>query len=307
VERSVLSGRPGLFAADPGTAVQVLDSLIGGAPDARQGRGAGIVLQRGAALEAARIAVIGSGSVGIRLDGAGTQGTIAESLIAHTRDEGDLPEGVGQGVVASFGASVRVSDSALVDNQSAGLNVAGEEPALSGSEAIVLRTIVEGTVADGRGEFGTGVEVTSGGSLTMKESVLLRNHTAGVVVGLQRSQARLEQVLVRDSLPGPTGAFGVVCADQGQVHLLGGTLRGIPGIALAISNAAANVDGVRIEANRVGLHVQSGALLREVDQVPSPLPEREVNVARTTFVGNDSKLGTGVVPLPASSAPKRVE
>lgn len=128
--------------------------------------------------------------------------------------------GLGVGASASERGLLELSGCLLAENVTAGLYVRDV-----GSQAVVTNTEVRGTRLDGAGEFGQGVIVEHGASVSLEDVSLLQNHTAGLQVHMTSSTLTANRVSVLNTLPLASGTRG-----RGANAAFGG--------ALSVTNSA---------------------------------------------------------------------
>lgn len=215
--------------------------------------GAGILVVGGSSASVERSVVLRSKEAGIQATGANSVLEVKDSFIAGGRGRGDGT--AGDGVFASKGGSVIVSDSVVFDNAEAGLSAKDTD-----SSVTATRSIVVGTRSNGDGKGGFGARAADGARMVLKRSALLRNRDIGVLVTAPKTSATLEEVEV----------FGTTAAASGTPR----------GRGLEI-NKGANADVRRssfIENTQTTLEVSSpGSTLTLEDSVvartkPNPTP-----------------------------------
>lgn len=111
--------------------------------------------------------------------------------------------GLGVGASASERGLLELSGCLLVENVTAGLYVRDV-----GSQATVTNTEVRGTRLDRAGEFGQGVIVEHGASVSLEDVSLRANHTAGLQVQMMSSTLTANRVSVLNTLPLGDGTRG---------------------------------------------------------------------------------------------------
>jgi hypothetical protein len=95
----------------------------------------------------------------------------------------------------------------------------------------------------------------------------------------------------------------VIVAVGAQVILEGTSIFDNAAIGLAASGGRARLVESTIARNAVGVHVQEGSFLKETEDA-TDLGVNEVRVSRgTRFVGNQTRVGSGEIPLPSNILP----
>ncbi|MBL8952389.1 MAG: hypothetical protein JNK82_16535 [Myxococcaceae bacterium] len=253
--------------------------------------GYGGLAQLGGALTVDRCIFEASRAAGLYSKGGALTAT---SVIV--RDTLALPSGdFGQGAVVEGAGSLSLTGALLELNRVSGLQVS--DP---GSRLAATAVTVRDTQPLPDGTRGRGANVQSGGVFTATQCALIDNRQVGVFTF--RAKATLERVLVRGTLADPGGAYGngVESLGDADLAMTGGALEGSAGTAAVFAEASGLLDGVRVFKNAVGLHLQDGALLLEVQAAPATRGPRDVAVTTSTaFDENMTTLGTGQVAVPA--------
>lgn len=98
---------------------------------------------------------------------------------------------------------------------------------------------------------------------------------------------------------------GITVRNEARVVLTGTSIVDNPGIGIAVDGGRALLGAGAIARNAVGIHVQGGSFLVEADDPDaSSLGAGEVRIAASTrFASNATRIGSGVVPLPAPILP----
>ncbi|MFH1811773.1 MAG: right-handed parallel beta-helix repeat-containing protein [Pseudomonadota bacterium] len=286
---------------DAETRLVLRDSVLHGPEAGQDGIGAGIYVRSGAQLEVERCAILDSFTAGLRVEYPGTVATVRASLIQGTRFSQDSAAGAGSGLIVAYGAEARVEDSILRDNQTVGV-IAGadDDPGAAVSLLALRATLIADTRADPTGHWGIGLEVSGAARAEAVRCSVSENLASAVVVG--GTQARLDLVdssVLETKLSDDGPGHAVVCADQGTLRVVGAHLLDNQGVGLAFGRAAGSVDSTVVARNQVGIHVQGGTVLRDVDQTATEMVAGEVQVsASSRFVDNAARLGSGEIPLP---------
>ena len=220
----------GVYAVDPGTNVDLVDSTVRGTrvrPDGRGGRG--IVVSDGASLQAIRSRIDGNHEVGVLVAGADTSASLADTVVADTAaslfDEG------GSGLVAQGGASVSASRCSIEDNVGSGVVSSNPGTTVDLRDTLVTRTRRGGEMGFALGvraqkdaalrarscevseTEGAGLFVTVGAAADVEDVSLVGNRFAGAVV--LEGTLRLANASVSDNLADAEwgGGFGVYASD----------------------------------------------------------------------------------------------
>jgi hypothetical protein len=159
----------------------------------------------------------------------GTQVTLEDVVVRDTRAD-PATQTFGQGLAASFGAQVTLTDVELSGNLETGLFLDRAQTA-----ATVTRTVVSNTLPRAStGRLGWGVAVQRGARLDATGLVVQDSRTTGLVVVQSPSSATLKDTLVRrtalglDNTGQPSG-IGVAVLQGGTLTWTGGAVDGSPG------------------------------------------------------------------------------
>ncbi len=288
-----------------GSRLELSESVIADArhlPPARNGHG--IEVQSLATLDIVRSAVVGSAGTALMIGGntpgaTGGACQVDASVFAHGTGYED---GTFGRAVELWNGTLDLHGSALFDNREVALVVAG-----AGSRATVSASVVRDTRCDGAGKSGRGINVQEGGRLDLEDSLLSRNHDVGLEVGQPDSRLFVQGGAIAETL-GRTadGKFGLGVAAllDGRLDLVGVRVSRNALIGLVVDHAAATLDACTLADNAVGLHVQDGSTLSEVDQVPAVVGPLDVFVSTdTVFRGNATRMGEGTIPIPDPLSP----
>ncbi len=192
----------GIKAAEPGTEISLVDTLVRDTSLGREGRrGRGIEVQDGCTLIARRCEVDGSTSVGIWACDPTTTANLVDTLVHGTRS--NEVEESGFGLDIHGGATLRADACRLMGNSAVGVMVAQ-----AGTEATLVDTTIERTLPYVLGDGGMGVQVCAGASLSALRCELSENRAVGMSIGDPGTVAELTECTVRDTLPGDDGEGG---------------------------------------------------------------------------------------------------
>ncbi|WP_437738532.1 right-handed parallel beta-helix repeat-containing protein [Sorangium sp. So ce1335] len=188
------------------------------------GDGAGVVATDGSAVALERVHIKGAAHVGV-LAGRGARISVAQSWIEGTRSGA---AGDGAGALASGGV-LSVKESAVTGNHGAG--VAAHQ---AGATAVVVGSLVEGTLPSELHRDGQGIVVRDGAEASIEASAIVGNRLSGVFT-MTGASATLSGVLVEGTIPGLHDlSFGI------GVHASAGSRVAIDASAI-VGNAAIGV------------------------------------------------------------------
>lgn len=291
-----------LLAVGEGVSAKVARSVFLGSAATNPGYGLrGVRVGGGASLELASSALVDNVDAGLSLQDPGSRVTANGILVTGTRPRAGWPDPglLGVGVSVTWGSSLALSHSSIDRNRAA--NVLVSEPDASGAapHADLASTLVRRALPNEVGFAGRGVEVSKSGTATVEGCVVAENNEESVVTG-RGGRLAVARTLIRDTRRAAgTFGHGLVAADQGSVSLDEVWLLGHPAVALAISDADATVSRSVIARSAVGIAVAGGTALQSAERVPSAPPALTCVVSNDTrFVENETRVGSGAVPLP---------
>ncbi|HSO31066.1 MAG TPA: hypothetical protein VLT33_01085, partial [Labilithrix sp.] len=107
---------------------------------------------------------------------------------------------------------------------------------------------------------------------------------------------------VEDVAAGDGGEFGhgILALEGGTLALDDVTVRRCASVGLVFDASSGTVRASRVTDNAVGIYAQGGTELQQVEVVPDAPVDGQVSVsADTVFAGNATRVGSGVIPVPA--------
>ena len=121
-----------------------------------------------------------------------------------------------------------------------------------------------------------------------------------LLVGRGGAQLAVKNSVVRDTkLSAGASGHGAVADADGALTLDGAWFLGHPGIAVVVSAASATLTHSLIARSTIAIHVQRGTNLVTGDAPPTVPGTLACFVANDTrFVDNQTRIGSGFVPLP---------
>ncbi len=210
--------------------------------------------------------LVGNTGMGLMAFEPGTEVTVLDSAILGTRP---LPGGgAGYGIQAYEGAHVTVHGCELGGNADVGVTASH-----SGTEVVLVDTIIRDTQPDGQGTRGFGVAVIEGAAMQVERCELVHNADTALVAHDPGTEVTLVDTTIRDTSPldNGDGGSGIAVYDGARLHatgceLVGNTVYGL--VAYDPATAARLVDTVirdtlplQDSAQGFGLQVHSGAAL----------------------------------------------
>ena len=288
----------GAGSFEPGSKLTMSGSVIGATrADGSKKGGLGITIEAGGAGAITASAIVGNRDVGIAARGAGSSLTVDQTVV-----RGTLPldsDGThGRGIEVGSGAKGSVARTSVLQNHGGAVVSIAE-----GSAIDMQNTWIADTIADARpGAPGRAVTVQNGASMTMLGVVAQRSRQAGVVVAGAGASLVAKSSRIDEVAHGENDQFGhgIVAVGGATVVLDDVSVTRCTAVALAFDGARGTVRACRVTDNAVGISVQGGTELQQVTAVPEAPSDNVVSVSiDTTFTGNGTRVGSGVVPLPA--------
>ncbi|MBI3184418.1 MAG: right-handed parallel beta-helix repeat-containing protein [Myxococcales bacterium] len=291
------SHRAGLNLQHAGTSAVVSETVVRGTlPDNRRAYGVGISVVGGAKLELSRSQLTETAGPGIVTVDLGTDAKLRDSVMLDNLV--DREGFFGDGAYAFGGSKLSLDRCALVRNHSAGV--------FAGDANTVL-TLTRSLIRDSRNTpqpeatMGMGAAALGGATVRLFESAVVDNLHSAVFL-LYGGKAEATGSLLLDTRP--VGAekllgHGVFLQEGSSADLTSTVVQGSEGIGLVASDSAAALRACYLGFNEVGVHVQDGSTLSELDVVPASVAPREVAVSSdTVFAGNRVRVGSGTLALP---------
>lgn len=302
----------GMAAFDPGTRVTASKTLVHGTKrSASDGLGRGLNVEDAASATLEDVSFVGNGdeSLFVRggIKGKGRSHVSASRIIV--RDTVSRKDGTkGDGINVAVGALLELDTAAVVRARRAGILLNDHlGPDGLPSEATVTHTIVRDTQAAGDGLDGKagipleGVGIANGGKLTLASSAVVGNVEFGVVFGGANGTGSVVSTVIRSTSPRASGDFGHgFVGVGGSSVVLGNTVIFGNRIGAAFESSTATLAGVLVQRNAVGVHVQGDSQLVAAAVAPDELtPEVVVVTNDSRFIDNETRIGSGIVPLPS--------
>lgn len=269
----------------------VENAVVRGTKPGDRGRGYGMVASEGGTLTASKVVV--TETVGIGIVSSGGTAKITDAVV---RGQLPAPDGdFGDGVYAFNAGSLSLTRVAILDNARAGADVFDAK-----TEATFDHVYLSGTKPVPGKDMGLGIIVAMGAHAKIDASVITNNHHSGIYV--DRGTLDLTTTAVRGTslqLAREPLGHGILAIDSPRVVIDRCEVRRSAAVGLALAATSATITGTVVAENAVGIHVQDGSTLEEVDVVPSAPSGTKVSVTKDTrFEGNATKVGSGVIPLP---------
>jgi hypothetical protein len=298
VEESTIGSSSDMEVNAMGGAIELTSTTLLGAPTlAGDERGATGILANNATTTVRKVAIIAP-KAGVEVQSKGRL-DMASSLVLGTRTGPKSYENgryVGLGIVVESTASLVLAASTLQDTHTIGLTVAGQ--------ADVTSTLIRGTRASLDRLAGRGMSVVSGGVATLTGSAIVDNTESGILVTAAGSSLTMTGTTIGDTGFDPAGSFGFGLVFFGDVTgtIENSTITGSKGVGFAVGAAAAFVRSTTISRNAIAVHAQDGTTLSEGEAAGD---DRAFVISNDTrFIDNQTRVGSGFVPLPTVLDPK---
>jgi nitrous oxidase accessory protein NosD len=213
------------------------------------------------------------------------------------RAQVSAPDGdFGDGVYVFNGGSLTLGHVALIDNARSGANVFDAK-----TEATFDHVLLSGTKPLPAGDMGLGVAIAFGAHAKIDSTVIINHHHTGIYV-FEGGTLDFTKSAIRETalqlMRQPLG-HGILATDSKRIVITASEIRKSAGIGVAFANTAAVISQSVIADNAVGIHVQDGSTLVQVDTAPGDPANLSVDVtADTKFENNATRVGSGTVPLP---------
>ena len=289
----------GLLMFDPVTSANVTLSIIASQlPSLGNQFGRGVVLQNGPTLTMSQSLVASNHDIGISARGAGSTVKMSESVVRDTHPQvSDGAHGRALNIIEQAQATVTKCE--LLHNTEVAALVSGTSAQLSIDSSVLASTALDTKTRTA----GRGFAAQSSGIGSLSGSAVLDNFQVGVSAAGASTQLTLDTSLIdgTKAIPDTTFGHGLLANDHGTLVLSSSTSRGAAGVGVIIDNSTATVSRCRILNNSVGINVQNGSSLTQVDAVPAAPTTLDVDVSNdTVFDGNQTRIGSDQLPIPAA-------
>lgn len=206
------------------------------------------------------------------------------------------------------GSAVRNGTLALEDSAVVGVGGSGLGGWTSG-HVTMSRSLVRdvgGDVVDML-TLGNGLSALEGSTIEATDSAVVNAREVAVSASKAASAIKLQGVLVTrtDDAPAPRFGHGLLSVDLATITFTRSIVERQVGVGLFFAAGGGIASGSLVRDNAVGVHAQDGSTVAEADAAPDAPPAQEIVVTKDTrFVDNATRVGSGVLPLPAPiSAP----
>jgi hypothetical protein len=291
-----------VLVIETGSRAKIASSVVMGDLAGGGTRGShGIRVAGGASLDLSGTALVANAEAGLSVQDPGSSVTADGILATDTRPRSGSEKAgfLGIGIGVAWGATLTLTHGSVTKNHAAGILVSQADQSGATAHADIKSTLVRRTIPDAGGFAGRGIEVSTTATATVDGCAVVENNEESVVVGVGGALS-VKRTLVRDTRQAAgTYGHGMVVADGGSLVADEVWLLGHPGIGIAVSRGMATVARSLVARSAVAINVAGGTDLQTIDQVPAaPLANVCVVSNDTRFVDNQTRLGSGAVPLP---------
>jgi hypothetical protein len=242
---------------------------------------------------------------GVAVDKAGSRATLDRCVVIGTVAGGE--SGVAITASAANGAVLQATSSAFVGGAGMAMYALHAGSTLDLDQSLVSDVALSvGGETLGAGHGGTAVAAIDAAHVSLKGSTIRGCHELALGALEAGTTMLIERTLVTDTKPNIGGLFGhgILGRRKAEVTVRGSVIEKSSGIGAAFAGATASLQGTRIRDNAVGVHVQEGSTLESGARAPETIDALVVFVTDDTqFDGNETRVGSGVVPLPDVLAP----
>jgi hypothetical protein len=288
-------GSDGAVLVATGASATISGSTVLGAVTVEPVSGHGIFVE-GGTLDVQGTVVTRHRWAAFGVAGAGGVLTVRESLaVEPVAGHGKPNEAGAIGAYAIGGATAELEATSFVDPVGAGLLADG-----AGTTLRATGVLVSGPQPNDSGYFGRGAIAQNGGAVEMDRSALGGLREVGVLLADGGASLRLNGSTIGPTALASDGVMGhgIVAYGGSRLILEDTTVASSASIGMVLSASGAFVRGSFIKGNAVGVQVQDGSVLLEADAASSE-PGAVVISSDTSFVANGSRVGSGVIALPA--------
>jgi len=251
-------------------------------------------------LEAIDSTVADNALSGIAVNHIGSQVTLDHCVVVDTVSGSDF--GLGISGSASNGAVLKATSSAFIGSTGMAMYALHENATLELDDSLVSGVALStGGAKLGAGRGGSAVAAIDGAHVSLRASTIQGCHELALGALEPGTTMLVDHTLVTDTKPNVGSLFGhgLMGRRKAAVTVRDSLIEKSLGIGLAFSGASASVTRTTIRGNAVGIHVQDGSTLESGAEAPEAVDPLVVFVTDDTrFDGNETRVGSGVVPLP---------
>lgn len=301
----------GVVVRNAGSTLHVDDSVVASTLlDASGGSGFGLLVYRGGSAEVHRSAFIANRGLGIIVSGADTEGASSSAILGEVvvRDTqnglinqaaaGAMPQYGGRGISVQDRGHLEATRFTLLANTELGVALSGV-----GAQARFVDGAIVETRASREGILGRGLAVHGGARVELEGTALVGNLEVAVDVTEAGSEALIGNSVIRETHAEATGMIsghGLLVTQAAHARVHHSAIQATDGIGVVAAGATVLVDACLVSDNTVALHAQEGVTLLEVATAPPDATSMSLTVSSDSrFVRNQTRIGSGTVPLPS--------
>lgn len=260
-------------------------------PSALEAYGRGLVVQSGGTADVSTTAFIGNEETAIVLNAC----TVRLSQVV-VRDTLATPNGdFGRAIDAFDGGNFAADSCSFTSNRDVGIIVVN-------ASATISKSVVQATMPDGEGAFGRGITLQEAAKLVLSGTAIVGGSDAGIVAFSEGTTADISGTLVYGVALADEIGFGLIGIDGPIVHVIGSEFAKCDGVGVGFGGSRASIASSVIAHNVVGLATSDDTTLQEVQSTPDSIGGDTVVVTSdTAFVGNQTRVTAGTLPVPSQS------
>ncbi len=205
-----------------------------------------------------------------------------------------------RGVNVLDGAELTLDHSAVLATHGIAITVLETQQAQPSARVTLSHSLVRQTLPLLNGSRGEGLAV-QGGRAEVLDSVIADSQEVGAFALGATSALRLERAIVERTSAAAGGSYGIGVAgtQDSAIWLLDTEVRASEHVGIATAGGSVLLWGGQVSHAEVALHAGDGEV-QIVSSLPDSLAARSMLVStQTAFVANQTRLGTGALPLPA--------
>ncbi len=288
----------GLLLFDSVTTAQVTQSIIARQlPSQGTQFGRGIVLQNGPSLTFSQSVIANNTDIGLSARGVGTSATLTESVIRDTGPQiSDGTHGRALNIIEE--ATATITSSELYDNTEVASLTSGASAKVTFTDSVIAHTQLDKKTST----VGRGLASQNSAIVSMNGCVVTDSIQSGVSCGGTGASLIIDTSMIdaTKSLADGTFGHGVLTFSSSNLALTNVTVRNSSAVGVIVDASTATIAGCRILNNAIGINAQDGSSLSQVDTIPDSPNALDVDVTTdTVFQGNQTRIGSNQLPLPA--------
>jgi hypothetical protein len=250
----------GVTLTDPNSTASLTSVVVRNTQPGASGLCNAVGVQPQTQLTVASSAILGNVGAALAITGPSASAKVTTSSLTDTSS---LPSGTaGNGISIISGGELTIDSSWMARNSEVALSIDG-----AGTKVTANQVSIVDTQPNGQGQFGAGVGVTSGATLTMSQSAVVNSIYYGIFLSDMNSSAEINQSLVDGTALDRVDMVGrdVDVQNGAKAVLLGTTTTNAQGETLLVSGlnapASLSVTSGLAMGGHIGAFVQLGGEL----------------------------------------------